>query len=633
MVAALTTSGRPLDVVIAPAGTGKTFSLDAARDAWQRSGHHVIGTALAARAAAELEATAGIPSHTIASLLADLDHPDHGRLRANTVLVVDEAGMVGTRLLARILDHATPRNAKVVLVGDPRQLPEIDAGGLLRGLGERLDSHPPHPEPPPTRSLGTRPPSPSSATDRIDDAVAALPTSTAASTPATPPSAARDAMVADWWAATLAGDRVLMLASRWSDVDDLNARARHHYQTAGRLTGPTLIVDERPYQAGDRIMTLRNNRRLGVRNGTCATIDHVDADAADDAGPHRRRDVTHAARRVPRRRPRPPRVRHHHPQSPRPNRRPRLRARLRPCSTKKPATSPSPAAAVENRIYLVDSEPRPEAHAPEVAPPDPLDTLTQALAVSHAQHLAIDAGIDRDADPQRPRQPRPRTRPPPRTPASLPAITRLRDHRAHQPTRQPRRTTRRRRAANSRRSTPNTAGATARTETLDRIVLTNQTSDLAARLTRFDDSPRHAPAKNTTTTRPSSTDHGDELDRLPRTERAIDARIEQLVDADTTDPPAYLHDLGAAPTEADALDRWRRAAALRRTPPRRPQHHRPRPAVRARTNRPKGNQLALPPPHPGPAHDLHPQQDTHHRRRRRTRIVLRRVGNELVCES
>ncbi len=138
MVATLTSSGRAVDVVIAAAGTGKTFSLDAARDAWQRSGHLVIGTALAARAAVELEASAGIPSHTVAGLLADLDHGGRGPFPANTVLVVDEAGMVGTRQLARVLDHAAAGHAKVVLVGDPRQLPEIDAGGLLRGLGARM---------------------------------------------------------------------------------------------------------------------------------------------------------------------------------------------------------------------------------------------------------------------------------------------------------------------------------------------------------------------------------------------------------------------------------------------------------------------------------------------------------------
>ena len=47
--------------------------------------------------------------------------------------------MVGTRTLARLIDHAAAARAKVVLVGDPRQLPEIEAGGLLRGLAQRVD--------------------------------------------------------------------------------------------------------------------------------------------------------------------------------------------------------------------------------------------------------------------------------------------------------------------------------------------------------------------------------------------------------------------------------------------------------------------------------------------------------------
>jgi hypothetical protein len=135
MVRRLTTSGSGVDVVIGKAGAGKTYALDAARAAWQASGHTVIGCALAARAAAELEAGAGIDSYTIDGLLGDLDRAGPARwLGARTVTVVDEAAMVGTRKLARLLDHAEAANAKVVLVGDHHQLPEIDAGGLFRGL-------------------------------------------------------------------------------------------------------------------------------------------------------------------------------------------------------------------------------------------------------------------------------------------------------------------------------------------------------------------------------------------------------------------------------------------------------------------------------------------------------------------
>jgi ATP-dependent exoDNAse (exonuclease V) alpha subunit len=59
-------------------------------------------------------------------------------LDARTVLVVDEAGMVGSRKLTRLLDHAEQAQAKMVLVGDDRQLAPIDAGGGFRALRLRL---------------------------------------------------------------------------------------------------------------------------------------------------------------------------------------------------------------------------------------------------------------------------------------------------------------------------------------------------------------------------------------------------------------------------------------------------------------------------------------------------------------
>jgi hypothetical protein len=132
MVRRLTTSGAGVEVVVGKAGTGKTYALDAARHAWQQAGIEVSGVALAARAALELQETAGIRSTTLASLLHRLDTGDV--LPARSVLVVDEAGMVGTRQLARLLHPAADARVKVVLVGDPHQLPELDAGGLYRAL-------------------------------------------------------------------------------------------------------------------------------------------------------------------------------------------------------------------------------------------------------------------------------------------------------------------------------------------------------------------------------------------------------------------------------------------------------------------------------------------------------------------
>jgi len=98
MVWALATSGDGIQVVLAKAGAGKTTALDAAREAWERSGVRVQGTALASYATKELR-DSGIPATTIARLLVDIEQ--HG-LPPRSVLIVDEAGMVGTRTLHRL---------------------------------------------------------------------------------------------------------------------------------------------------------------------------------------------------------------------------------------------------------------------------------------------------------------------------------------------------------------------------------------------------------------------------------------------------------------------------------------------------------------------------------------------------
>ncbi|MGH2928827.1 MAG: AAA family ATPase, partial [Solirubrobacteraceae bacterium] len=112
-VEAITGSGNGLDVVIGPAGTGKTFLLDAAREAWESSEKRVIGTSLAARAAVELTAGSAIPAVTADRLLRSIEI-GRERFDASTVLVVDEAGMLGTRRLAALVAEAAANDAKIV---------------------------------------------------------------------------------------------------------------------------------------------------------------------------------------------------------------------------------------------------------------------------------------------------------------------------------------------------------------------------------------------------------------------------------------------------------------------------------------------------------------------------------------
>ncbi len=279
LVRQLTTSGAGVDVVVAKAGTGKTYTLDAAREIWERCGFTVIGCSLAGEAADGLQRDAGIRSSTIDRLLWDLQVGKYqGGFARNTVVVTDEMGMVGTRKLAQLLDYAEGAGAKVVGVGDDRQLPEIDAGGLLRGLGDRLPTLQLH-ENRRQRHAWDR-----SALDQLrsgdpDLFVAAYRDQGRF---VTGPNAAqvRGQMVADWWAAFRAdGPEALMSAPRRADVDDLNRRARQCMAEDGRLDGPTLFVGHRPFQQGDLVMTRVNDSHAGVRNGTKGFVDAVDLNA------------------------------------------------------------------------------------------------------------------------------------------------------------------------------------------------------------------------------------------------------------------------------------------------------------------------------------------------------------------
>jgi conjugative relaxase-like TrwC/TraI family protein len=135
----LTRSGDGVEVVRAAAGTGKTYALGAAVEAWRGSGIPVLGCALSARAACELRDQAGIEATTIARLRVAFEQDV--RLAPGSVLLVDEAGMVGTRDLALLADAASSAGAKLVLIGDDRQLPEIEAGGAFRALADVLGAY------------------------------------------------------------------------------------------------------------------------------------------------------------------------------------------------------------------------------------------------------------------------------------------------------------------------------------------------------------------------------------------------------------------------------------------------------------------------------------------------------------
>jgi conjugative relaxase-like TrwC/TraI family protein len=118
------------------AGAGKTTALRLLGDIFEEAGVPVLGAAPSGRAADELARATGINSRTLHRLL--LDAREQRGLPHGTVLVVDEAGMAETRVLAPVLGLVEDADGKAVLVGDPAQLPAVGAGGLFAALCERL---------------------------------------------------------------------------------------------------------------------------------------------------------------------------------------------------------------------------------------------------------------------------------------------------------------------------------------------------------------------------------------------------------------------------------------------------------------------------------------------------------------
>jgi hypothetical protein len=132
----LTSSGHGIENVEAGAGAGKTFALRVAVDAFVAAGHPVLGTSTSNLATRTLEQEAGVRALNTTRLLADLEGGEG--LAPGTVLLVDEAGMVGTRKYQRLAEHVTAAGGKLVGIGDSRQLSEIEAGGGFRAVSERF---------------------------------------------------------------------------------------------------------------------------------------------------------------------------------------------------------------------------------------------------------------------------------------------------------------------------------------------------------------------------------------------------------------------------------------------------------------------------------------------------------------
>ena len=273
------TSGQDLAIVVGYAGTGKSAILGQARGAWEHAGLEVRGAALSGIAAEGLENGSGIASRTIASL-------EHGwaqgrdLLTSRDVLVIDEAGMVGSRQMDRVLSHAADVGAKVVLVGDPQQLQSIEAGAAFRAIHERHGGAE-ITEVRRQRADWQREATRALATGRTGEAIRAYDEAGMVRAAETR-EAARTDLVEQWDRDRKRDPNAtrIILTHTNDEVRALNDAARDRMRAAGDLGEDVAVKVERGdrlFAAGDRIIFLRNERGLEVKNGTLGTIEQVDA--------------------------------------------------------------------------------------------------------------------------------------------------------------------------------------------------------------------------------------------------------------------------------------------------------------------------------------------------------------------
>ncbi len=261
--------------VVGLAGAGKSTMLATAADAWQRQGIKVHGAALAGKAAEGLKESSGIQSGTLAALELSWQN-GHTPIERGDVLVIDEAGMLGTRQLSRVTAKCQELGAKLVLVGDPDQLQPIEAGTPFRdmvdlhGVAKLIEIHR-------QRDAWQKQASRDLAEGRTDQALKAYKDRHALKRSGDV-SEAIEALVEQYAMDCMAEDKGgtrLAFAHRRKDVHALNQGIRKALrgENAEQDVMLSTATGKRAFAPGDRIVFGRNDKELGVKNGMLGTVE------------------------------------------------------------------------------------------------------------------------------------------------------------------------------------------------------------------------------------------------------------------------------------------------------------------------------------------------------------------------
>jgi ATP-dependent exoDNAse (exonuclease V) alpha subunit len=279
----------PLELIVGPAGSGKTTALTPAISHLQQRGQVVFGVAPTAAASHVLAAETGVVADTLDKLLHEHSRPDRPpepafQLGWGATVIVDEAGTVSTPKLADLARLADRHGWRVIMVGDPRQFSAVGRGGMFTHLIDthgaiELDSihrftHPWEAEA--TRRLRESDPTVIGEYERHGRLHGGTPHD-------------METTIIDAWAeARRRGETVALMATTNHTVDRLNQLAQHHRIGTGDLDpyGPALQLDAggRRLLVGDEVVTRHNRRSLRTDRGAMVknrdhwTIERIDSD-------------------------------------------------------------------------------------------------------------------------------------------------------------------------------------------------------------------------------------------------------------------------------------------------------------------------------------------------------------------
>jgi len=266
-LARIAVSGRQVDLLVGPAGAGKTTAMRALHDAWtsEHGAGSVVGLAPSAVAAQVLADDLGAPCENTAKWLHSHDR-GAATFRPGQLVIIDEATLAGTMSLDRLTALATDAGAKMLLVGDWAQLQSVDAGGAFALLAS---ARPDTPELTDVQrftheweklaSLDLR----FGRTDVIATYLGHDRVREGATTEMI------DAAYAAWRADVRAGMASVLVTDASQSVIELNQRARAERLLDGDTVAGSevLLADGTQASEGDVVITRRNDRRLHTRRG------------------------------------------------------------------------------------------------------------------------------------------------------------------------------------------------------------------------------------------------------------------------------------------------------------------------------------------------------------------------------